>query len=384
MLGWFGRANAKLLLERALLLTTRLPSRTQIVKIDCPAKIAAGDDLNIEVQAGGVIPQSGTIYAKDGGHSSQYKLDAEGNGKFHAVIHSLPESLRFTVQLGDAESDPISVSVFNPPAVLSVACLQHFPDYTRLSPVRRPTGDLSLLAGSKLDLDVTATGPVKAGSIHLAGLEKDQPLLTDPQKPQILHGQIQVPKEGLTGFSLKLVDDNGIASRETAVYPASTPSRTVRPPSRSPTRAIMRSPRPTPPRSSPSTPEDDFGVSTVLLHYMVNDSAEKTIQFEMGAGQVSTRIDRRFDWKMSSLKLAPGGVLTYYLEAVDGNNITGPGRTTTDKATIKIVTDDEKRTELAGRMNDALGTLDEVSQSEDNLSQKLGTQIFQKPQEKKP
>ena len=39
----------------------------------------------------------------------------------------------------------------------------------------------------------------------------------------------------------------------------------------------------------------------------------------------------------------------------------------------------EKRSELAGRANDALGPLDQVDRSEDDLARKLGTLIFQNP-----
>ena len=63
-LAGMARGNMTLLLERALLLTTRLPSRTRIEKIECATRIAAGEDLKIEVQAAGVIPQDGMIEAE--------------------------------------------------------------------------------------------------------------------------------------------------------------------------------------------------------------------------------------------------------------------------------------------------------------------------------
>jgi hypothetical protein len=213
-------------------------------------------------------------------------------------------------------------------------------------------------------------------------LEKDVPLSVDPASRQEAHGQIPIPKAGLTGFSLRLVDDNGIASREAAVYPIDIV------PDRPPTIKITN-PGPEEVATAAATEviaflaEDDFGVATVFLHYMVNDAPEKVIEFDL-AGANPRQLARRFEWKLPTLKLAAGGVIDYWMEAVDANNVTGPGKGVTDHYEIKIVTDDEKRTELTGRMNDALGTLDEVSQSEDDLSKKLGTQIFQKPGGKQP
>jgi hypothetical protein len=383
-LAWWGHGNVKLLLERALLLTTRLPSRTQIEKIDCPAKIASGEDLKITVQAAGVIPQEGIIIAQTGSRSSQYKLDRDPEvpGRFEAVIRSLPQSLTFQVRLGDAESDSVAVSVLLPPAVLGIKCFQTFPAYTHLSPVSRPTGDLTLLAGSRLRLTVAASGPVKQGSIHLAGLERDLPMTVDPANPQEARGEIPIPKDTLTGFSIRLVDENGIPSRETAVYhidiiPDLPPTIKITHPG-SEEVATARADEVIAFRA-----EDDFGLATVLLHYMVNGGPEKVIDFDLAGGN-PRQLDRRFEWKLPSLKLEPGGIVEYWMEAIDANDVTGPGKGVTDHAQIKIVTEDEKRAELTGRMNDALDSLDEVSQNEDDLSKKLGTQIFQKPEAKQP
>jgi len=383
-MAWWGHGNVKLLLERALLLTTRLPSKTRIDKIDAPTSLASGDDLKIDVEAGGSIPAAGVIIAQTGARTSEYKLerDPAAPGRFHAVIRSVPQSLSFRVRLGDAESDPMGVSVLVPPAVLGVRCVQVFPAYTNLPPRARPTGDLSLLAGSTLRLSVTASGPVKQGTIHLAGLETDVPMSVDGAKQEDADGEIAIPKAGLTGFSIRLVDEHGIASHETAVY------RIDIIPDRAPTIKISH-----PGQDEVATAkatevitfqaEDDFGVARVLLHYMVNDAAEKVIEFDL-AGEAPRQLSRSFEWNLPSLKLEPGSVIDYWMEAVDGNNVTGPGKGVTEKAHIKIVTEDEKRTELTGRMNDALGTLDEVSQNEDDLSKKVGTQIFKKPEVKQP
>jgi hypothetical protein len=369
------RGNVTLLLERALLLTTRLPSRTQIEKIDCATKMAAGEDLNIEVQAAGVLPEGGVIVAETASRRSEYKLEREAGGRYGAVIRSVPESLSFRVRLNDATSDPVKVSVFSPPAVLGVQCVEEFPAYTKLPPMARPTGDLSLLAGSVLRVTVTASEPVKEGSVHLAGLEQDLALQVDARSGAA--GEIPIPKQGLTGFSIKLVDANGIASRETALY------RIEIVPDRPPTIKITHPDEEEAAMSAATEviafqAEDDFGVAKVLLHYMVNQGAEKVIEFDLGDA-TPRQVERRFEWKLEALGLAPGAEIDYWMEAVDANNVTGPGTRVTDHARIKIVTEEEKRAELAERMNDALGSLDGMSQDEDDLAKRLGSQIFQKP-----
>jgi hypothetical protein len=204
----------------------------------------------------------------------------------------------------------------------------------------------------------------------------------DAANPAVTHADIRIPKEGLTGFSIRLLDDNGIASRETAVY------RIDIVPDRPPAIKITH-----PGEEEAATAgakeliafhaEDDFGVAKVFLHYIMNHGEEKVIEFDL-AGAVPRQLDRRFEWDLGALKLAPGGLVEYWMEAVDANNVTGPGRGVTQVDRLKIVTEEEKRTELAERMNDALGSLDEVSQSEDDLAARLGTEIFQKSEIRNP
>ena len=383
-LAWLGRADAMLLLERALLLTARLPTRTRIENIEAPARIAAGEDLKIEVQAAGVIPNEGKIVAQSGDRVSEYKLerDPSGPGLFHAIIRSVPESLTFRVYLNDAASDPVAVTVLSPPAVLGIECTQIFPAYTGLAPVERPTGDLALLAGSVLRLRISASAALKEGAVHLMGPEKDLPLTVDGKDPRVADAEIPIPRDGLTGFSIRLVDENGTSSRETAIY------RIEILPDLPPTIKLTH-PGPDEAATAGATEliafqaTDDFGVAKVLLHYIVNHGEEKVISLDLG-GATPRELERRFEWNLAALKLGPGGLIEYWMEAVDGNDVTGPGRGVTDRARIKIVSEAEKRAELEERANDALGSLDQVGQSEDDLARKLGTLIFQTPEAGNP
>jgi hypothetical protein len=376
VVAWLGWGNMSLLIERALLLTARLPTRTRIEKIVYPAKIAAGDDLNIYVDAAGVIPVDGKIDAQAGGTRSEYTLEGLGGGRFRVVVKNPAESMTFVVHLGDATSDVMTVRVISPPVVLGVKCVEEYPGYTNLPPVDRPTGDMTLLAGSMLRLEVTAGSRVVGASAHLAGVERDVPLTVDAKTGLKAMGTIPIPKAGLTGFSLRLVDADGIASREMAVYQIEIV------PDRAPTIKITQ-PEPNELATTRAeeviafNAEDDFGIAQVLLHYIVNHGAEKVIDFDMG-GTSPRELTRRFIWKVDSLKLAPGGVIEYWMEAVDGNDVTGPGRGQTERAQIKIVTDEEKRAELAARTNETLDSLDDVSQNEETLAKKVGAQIFQK------
>jgi len=374
---WMSWGSVVLLMQRALLLTARLPTRTRIEKIECPAKIAEGEDLKIEVDADGVIPADGEIEAQMEGVRSKYRLEGTGGGHFYAVIRNVGASMTFVARLNDATSNVVNVLAISPPVVTRVRCVEDFPPYTKLASIELPTGDLTLLAGSVLRVSVIAGDRIAQASAHLAGLEQDVSLSVDQKIGRLARGAIPIPKAGLTGFSLRLVNADGIASRATAVYPIDIVQ------DRAPTVEITE-----PDRNETATAKaeevvafnavDDFGVSKVLLHYVMNHGAEKVVDFHL-AGTSPRKVVRRFDWKLETLNMVPGGTIEYWLEAVDGNDVTGPGRGFSEHAQIKIVTDEEKREELAERTSETLGSLDDVSQGEESLAKHVGAQIFQKP-----
>ena len=122
----------------------------------------------------------------------------------------------------------------------------------------------------------------------------------------------------------------------------------------------------------------------MLLHYAVNWSEgapHKTVELDL-AGARPKVLARRFEWKIARITPAPaeGDTIDFWLEARDANDVTGPGITVmTEHWQARIVSDEEKRAELASRLNDTPQTLDAVRQTQEDLSQKLGELIHEKP-----
>src|SRR5262249_52402858 len=100
----------------------------------------------------------------------------------------------------------------------TIECEQEYPPYTRIKPAKRSLGDLSLLAGSKLKLKVTATKPLQNASIKLSGIEQEFPMRLDGENPKQAQGEFAVPAKGLNGFSVQMLDKEGMESRDAAVY----------------------------------------------------------------------------------------------------------------------------------------------------------------------
>ena len=73
----------------------------------------------------------------------------------------------------------------------------------------------------------------------------------------------------------------------------------------------------------------------------------------------------------------------YWFEVIDANDVTGPGVGTVEHYQARIVSEAEKRADLANRLSDAMEGLNGVRQGQEELNNKLGEIIFEKPPDAK-
>jgi len=379
------------LVQRALLARTPVPRKTLIRQISAPQVIAVGDSWRVAAIAGGIVPQSGRVTLKTiSGRKQEFDLPLESNPPptFARTLQSMQESFEYRVALGDAESDPVKVKVKARPGVSSVECQQIFPAYTRLPARRRALGDLKILAGSRLALKVRASGTMKSGEIRLVGADREKivkvsPLTIDAKDHAQLTGEIEVPAKDVAGLTLHLVDEDGVESRGAAIYPIELltdevptikinwPDRREELLTREATMLIA------------FTAKDDYGVAKVRLNYAVDwveGAPHKTIDLEIGSA-LPKEISRRFNWRVGQITphVEEGSVIDYWFEVLDANDVNGPGIGTTEHMQARIVSDAEKRADLANRLSDTMEGLNGVKHGQEDVNQQLGEIIFEKP-----
>lgn len=382
---WLAGPAAWLLFQRAMLSTAHLPHKTRITAITGDKKIGVGEDFKIEVAAEGVIPKTGEVtVTANGGTIRQFTLEGVPGhpGSFDAVIHSQQDSFAYVVKLNDDTSQTCHVSILQRPSVADVVCEQDYPPYTGLPAVKRPTGDLTLLAGSTLKITARASIPVTKAYLHLTGLDKDVPMAINPANKTGLSGELPIPAKDLTGFSIHLVSPDGAESADTATYRIDIVQdqapvvRIVYPLNReelATERAKLL---------VAFEARDDFGVAKAELHYNIDQGPEVVVPFDLGAGAGKV-VTRRYTWELEKLQpaLAVGNVIEFWITVADTNNVTGPGIGASEHYQTKIVTEDEKRLDLANRLQDTINGVREVSGSEEELNKTLGEGIFAKPKE---
>ena len=398
----YGRAVTVDLLKRVFLSNIPVPRKTRVVIIDGNKIVGRGDSVRLEAFAQGIIPATGQVEIRYPSRRTQsYPLEQNRDNKIHfgRTIENVQESFTYTVFLNDGQSDTFTVTTVARPTVATMECEQVFPAYTGLAPIKRPLGDLALLAGSTLKLNITATKDLQSAAIRLSGIDATIPLqLGDSRK---LAGEFVVPPKGLNGFSIFMLDTGNMESRDDAVY------RVDVIPDKAPTVKITYPER----REELITRHatmiigidalDDFAIAKLRLRYKIAPDAaqlaqpppatsqfvgavagryiEDTMELELEEANPQ-RVRRRLEWNIGEFRptLSEGTVIEYWIEAEDNNNATGPGVTASEHQLAKVVSDAEKRADLLNRAGDTLGSITDVTTDQEKLNRNLGTIIREK------
>ncbi len=548
----YGRGTSRDLLMRAVCVPgIDVPRKTQ-VELLTPLKrvVAKGDAIRIEALARGVVPDEGMLRVRyDSGVTSDFymKPDRDEPEKFGLDIENVQDSFSYRVYLNDGRSAPATIEAHPRPDVADIEIFQHLPAYTQRPPAKRLKSDLQILAGSRLQLKVTASKPVKdtaslsgaRNRVKFEGTKVEYYLKRDPANPRILTTSennipsVPVPA-GTTGMSIHLVDELGLESKDPAVYridlvPDMPPvvnltfplireelvteratttigfeltddiavakSRIRHMPAGADaklegdglTAQYFNNPEldgePVLERVEPKidfnfndqqspdkkVPRDNFSIrwtgklvppqtgtyvlvfdsddgvrvwqgETVLIDQWgprTGESKSEPLLLEAGklvdikieylevtgesrckmmwvrpdkrrevvptsslvSGDEALRAARmkrtstieldlpkpeksvrgQYKWDLNTLKLQPGDVIEWWVEAEDGNDQTGPGRTESEHRTIRIGTEAQVSEYLLSRLGDPLKAIEEIQENQIDLTGSLGEIIFEKP-----
>ena len=380
------RPLSEVLLKRALLFRELMPRATQITVPHGDQTIALGENVMIEAMAHGVVPDSGTLVVKTAsGRTTVYPMtpDASHPSRFQRMLESVPESFSYSIHLNDAETEVFRITAVPRPTLTSLQCEQEFPAYTGQAPMRRALGNLVLLAGSRLNLKMTASTNISQASVQLVGSKTTIAVRVDRHDPKRLAASFMLPAKGVTGFSVHLTDDHGIVSRDTATHrldivPDRPPTVKITVPDRL---EESVTPQGTLPIAFEAT--DDFGIGRAFLHYVLRSEAtgtgqDKTVELDTGTPN-ARNIAPHFDWKVgSALHVPAGSIIDYWIEVADRNDVTGPGVGATPRFQVKIVTPEEKRAEIAARLMDTFQGLNDLAVDQEKLNKDVGAMIHEK------
>ncbi len=387
---YFTGGSGVILLKRAFLFNDPVPTKTRVVDATGDRIVAIGDDLQIEATAAGIVPGKPgrliiTELAKNTRSEFPFEPVPDKPARFGRLVTSVQGPFDYQIRLGDGRSAVFHVTTRPRPGVAALEVVQVYPPYVHRPPVKRSLNDLKILAGSHLQLRCQASVDVKAGSVRLSGGDHPATVPMKLEGTRELTADVPIPSAGVSGFSVAMVDPDGIETRDPTVY------RIDLLPDQPPTVKIIYPDR----REELVTAHarlllafeatDDLGIAKLLLHYKVTRAAvgatpenvvENAIEMSLDADQ-PRELRRRYEWKIGDLKppIAVGTTVEYWLEVFDANDVSGPGIGLSEHFTARVVTDQEKLADVMNRTSDTIVGFNEQIATQEEITKRLGTII---------
>jgi hypothetical protein len=377
------------LLERICLLNVPLPTKTIVVPITRDLMVPVGSDVEISALAQGIIPTHGRVtitYAQGPPQDFPLNVLPDKPGTFSLTMHNVQTAFKYSFYLNDGHGPEFTVSAKVPPAISDLACEQLYPDYTGLPPLKLAPTELSLLAGSHLQIHAVSKDPLKSAKVVLQGMSQTIDVSLDSTGTQ-LQASIPIPAKDLTGFSIHLVDQTGVPSANETVYPISLV------PDNPPVVKILE------PADDHETitlrakpviafdASDDYGLAKLTIHYQLIPpmiAGEEDIRPPSEVQSVpipvkSAKEGHVYRYVLDVSSQTPpwqeGYTVNYWVEATDNNTATGPGITKTDHKQFGIISVEAKQAEILDRLKQNAAEINTLSDTQQKINTDVGEAI---------
>ncbi len=386
-LAWWTAPKSLVLGERILLGTIPLPTETIVVPVTGDIAIQPGQTIDLAARASGVVPRAGRVeiaYPAQPIQVISVNPRPATPDLFSLTLPNLQQPFTYRFYLNDGRGAEFKVSVIQGPILESAAFQQAYPAYTGLPSAAQAAGDLTLLAGSELHIQARASQPLASAQIVLQGLNQTVAMAVGADG-QSLAGDLPVRSAKVTGFSIHLRNRDGIESQGDTLYhvevtPDAPPVITIasgQPQSETFVATVY-------PRLRFSV-HDDFQVKQVFLCCgaagETPDSADQShlLRIPLDVPPQAAALDFDYEWvpAAGSALWKEGASFNYWIEAVDNNNVTGPGISRTAVRQWQVVSTDAKRQELADKMRKQADALGDLSQRQEQLRAQIGDTLKQ-------
>jgi len=341
--------------------TTRWPRRTYI-DIGAPfdgrkAFVAQGQSFSVKARISGVeIPREVTLYSKpkEGDNWAQQQLavsTVEGEKPEYLVEHTFEEvndSIEFYLEGGDGLTRRHDIEVIPAPELVKIQATYHYPTYANRQDLIKTGGDLSALQNTTVDLEFTASTPLKEAVFELK-LGEDTPVsrTLTIENNKVCRTSLKLVRDG--SYQVRLLDQNGLKELrderyDIAVEPDEPPMVEIIAPDRN----IEATPRAAPRVQFRAT--DDFGLKEVK--FMVasggDTPAKLTDRITGPIPQTGLSSSQTFSWDLGKQDLKVPARLTFWVTARDCNPV-GTGTAESRRLQIDVLKPSEFHLKLFER-----------------------------------
>lgn len=381
----WGPNMSSVLAARHLGFNVKFPTRTTVQSVTQDLTVERGQSLTLEARAGGVLPSAGTVELRgDDGQKRQFPAvpAPDDPGLFRLVIQNVQQNLSYQFLLGDGTGPEHRIVCQTGPTLVKISVLATPPTYLNQPPFEASPSGLTVPQGTQLVLKLEASTPLaEANFLSDSPDATPLPLQIDPKNPRQAQITFQANDTRMTGFTLPLRAEDGSPSTQDTFY------RFQVLPDQPPNVRLLQ----------PEVMAETQTASAVIeIVYSVTDDnrlEEVALCFvEAGFPVQPEALAEGLQVRRISLSLpepgvptgvrwvparenpppTPGSIITFWIEAADGNTATGPGIGRSETRSFRLVTPEEKLQEVEKRFQEISGDVERLKDLQDEASGQVG------------
>ena len=241
--------------------------------------------------------------------------------RYHIKLENVTRSMEYYISAKGAESEHYRITVAHDPIVSRFQLELNFPKYTQLSPqvLAENIGGVSALIGTVVQFDGESNKPLASAALIFEESPATKLKALDDNR---LVGSFIVQHS--EKYHIELIDADGITNSQPIVYTIHTiedaePKIEIVEPGKDVTLDETMT------VNLRIDVEDDYGVKEIRLVYRVEGHNEgDTIVTLKTYDPPQTTAYIEFAWDIDSIGIFPEDVVSYHVEAIDSDNVTGP------------------------------------------------------------
>ncbi|MDE0503440.1 MAG: hypothetical protein OXI86_05095 [Candidatus Poribacteria bacterium] len=253
---------------------------------------------------------------------------------YRVTVENVTYSTEYYVKTKEAQSEPYKITVTREPILSRFQLKLNFPKYTHLASqvLEENLGDVTALIGTEVQFEAEANKPLSSGNKLV--FDESEPVRLKTTEQHRLAGSfiIQTSEK----YRTELIDTHGLTNPDPIHYTINAvrdaepmveliePNRDVVLDDSMIARLKINA-------------KDDYGLERLQLVYEVEGNDENPVVVPLkqwGTQQTEAYIE--FSWDTDPIGLFPGDVISYHVEAIDTDNVTGPNIGKSDTHTLRF------------------------------------------------
>jgi hypothetical protein len=337
-------------------------TRTRIIKVTPEDQnVLSGDDLQIEVELGGWLPESTQIVYEPEEDEIQVQMMDKGSDATHFSyqLKELSRSFAYRILAGDARSEKFKVTVNARPVISEMNVNIDPPKYAGLETRFQKSSTIKALPGSLVSIRGVCSKPIARATLTLLDAEPQEMTIVGEERT-VVTGSFEVKKNGT--YRISLVDASRFESRQVdheieAIVDDPPEIRISNPPAN-----ITVKPDESLPFQCLVT--DYYGVREVEILRVIKDLNGNTTEESLRKWATEERTVKSFPLNyrlpVADLKIRCGESGILQVVARDWNDVTGPGVAKSAPITVRVMLPETAREEREKGMKEASAELSEI------------------------